>query len=127
MKIYGKIRQNICMNFWERVDALIVDKNLTRKALAQDAGFNVSNIGKGITNNNIPAADTAVRIAKILGTSVEYLVTGEEVSTRKHSYKMDDYYKYSKIIKALNNIPEESRSSVELFLDDLSSKYHSSK
>ena len=64
------------MNFWERVDTLLVDKNITRKALAQDAGFDVSNIGKGISNNNIPAADTAVKIAKILDTSVEYLVTG---------------------------------------------------
>ncbi len=115
------------MNFWERVDTLIVDKNITRKALAQDAKFDVSNIGKGIKNNNIPAADTALRIAKVLGTSVEYLVTGEISSSNIPDQNIDNLYKYSKIIRALDNIPEESRSSVELFINDLSSKYHSSK
>ena len=115
------------MNFWERVDTLLVDKNITRKALARDAGFDVSNIGKGISNNNIPAADTAVKIAKILDTSVEYLVTGVISSPDLPKQNLDNLYRYSKIIRALDSIPEESRSSVELFINDLSSKYHSSK
>lgn len=112
------------MNFWERVDNLIIDKNISRKALASDANFDVSNIGKGKSNNSFPAADTAVRIAKILGTSVEYLVTGEDAAYSEKNIKhLDNLYKYSKIINALDNIPAENRSSIELFINDLSKKY----
>lgn len=65
------------MNFWERVDELLERKDINKKALAADAGFDASNITKGIKQGNIPNAETAVKIAKILNVSVEYLVTGQ--------------------------------------------------
>ena len=73
------------------------------------------------------ATVAAVKIAKILDTSVEYLVTGVISSPDLPKQNLDNLYRYSKIIRALDSIPEESRSSVELFINDLSSKYHSSK
>lgn len=68
------------MNFWQRVDQLLKEQNLTRKALAISVHFDSSNISKGIKNNNIPAADTALEIAKFLNTTVEYLLTGTDPS-----------------------------------------------
>ena len=53
------------MNFWERVDDLLERKDKNKKALAKEAGFDPSNISKGIKNGNIPAADTALKIANI--------------------------------------------------------------
>ncbi len=65
------------MNFWERVDELLEEQDINKKTLAMEAGFNPSNITKGIKNNNAPSAETAVKIAQKLGVSVEYLVTGK--------------------------------------------------
>ncbi len=116
------------MNFWQRVDSLLSYKNMTRKALASDAGFDVSNIGKGISNNNIPAADTAVKIAKILGTTVEYLVTGEDHSISDEAFKhLDKFYKYSKVFQNLENIPDEKLSSVEFIINEFSNSYKGEK
>lgn len=67
------------MNFWERVNDLLELKEINKKTLAYEAGFDASNISKGIKNGNVPAADTALKIAKILGVSVEYLVTGNDI------------------------------------------------
>ena len=64
------------MNFWENVDEELEFLGMNRKTLAQKADFDVSNIGKGIKTGSAPSADTAVRIAKVLNVSVEYLVTG---------------------------------------------------
>ncbi|AEE16470.1 helix-turn-helix domain-containing protein [Treponema brennaborense] len=67
------------MNFWERVDELLEEQDINKKTLAMEAGFNPSNITKGIKNNNAPSAETAVKIAQKLGVSVEYLVTGKNL------------------------------------------------
>jgi len=64
------------MSFWENVLAELDCQGINRKTLAEGAGFDVSNIRKGILSGSAPSADTAVRIAKILNVSVEYLVTG---------------------------------------------------
>ena len=66
------------MNFWERVSYLLEIKDINKKSLAIEAGFDPSNITKGIKNNNMPSAETAVKIAQVLGVSVEYLVDGTE-------------------------------------------------
>lgn len=65
------------MNFWERVDELLEKNEINKKTLAYEAGFDASNITKGIKNGNVPSAETAVKIAKVLNVSVEYLVTGK--------------------------------------------------
>ncbi len=65
------------MNFWERVQEIIVAKKIERKTLGFSAGFDPSCIGKGIRSGSFPYADTALKIAKELGVSVEYLVYGE--------------------------------------------------
>lgn len=111
-------------NFWQRVDFLLEKNNLSRKELAASAKFDVSNIGKGIKDGNIPAADTAVRIAKFLNTTVEYLVTGSYSDDKVHAQiEIDELYKSAVIIHKLNSLPYETRSSIELMISDMSSKY----
>lgn len=115
-------------NFWQRVDFLLENKNLSRKELAAYAKFDVSNIGKGIREGNIPAADTAVNIAKFLNTTVEYLVTGKYSNDEESAQKeVDELYKKAKLIKQLNSLPPEPRSSIEFMISDMSEKYHTSK
>lgn len=65
------------MSFWKNVENELEYQNISRKDLAKRAGFVVSGISLGITNNSVPYADVAVRIADVLNVSVEYLVTGK--------------------------------------------------
>lgn len=66
------------MSFWENVDDELKYKNISRKELAAKIGFAVSGISLGITNKSCPGADVACKIAKELGVTVEYLVSGDE-------------------------------------------------
>lgn len=106
------------MNFWERVDELLKEQNLTRKALAITAHFDVSNIAKGIKNNNIPSADTALKIAQILGTSVEYLLTGTDPS-EKINFESRTSPKTKEINKILGELSDESRNKLGEILKEV--------
>lgn len=54
------------MNFWENVEFELDKQGKYKKELAQAVGINASNFDKGKTRNSIPAADTALKIARFL-------------------------------------------------------------
>lgn len=111
-------------NFWQRVIMLMDNQNISRKELAIDVGFDVSNIGKGLLNNNIPAADTAVKIAKVLNTTAEYLVTGLIPQDEKHpEINMDEFNRYSKLVHYLDALPKLSRIPIEHLINELYDRY----
>lgn len=113
------------MNFWERVVTLLESKDIARKELANHAGFDVSNIGKGIANGNSPSAETAVKIAKYLDTTVEFLVTGQDIRlSRNTTTELDELFKYSNTIHELNTIPDESKAPILDMISNMSSKYN---
>lgn len=107
---------------------LLDEKDISRKELASKAKFDVSNIGKGAVNANMPNAETAVNIAKTLGTTVEYLVTGEDSTQPEEvSKNMDVFYKYSHTILALDSIPESSRKPIETMISSIQENYLQAK
>lgn len=108
------------MNFWERVNDLLEKNDINKKTLAVDAGFDASNITKGIKNNNSPSAETAVKIAVRLGVSVEYLMTGK-ISTRNNADARESVYLYQKyhtVIETLENLPNNKRQSVVRIVEE---------
>ena len=71
---------NVCMNnldFWDRVKILIKQNKTTQESLAISANLNFSNMKQQIFYKRLPDAAQAARIAQALGTTVEYLVSGE--------------------------------------------------
>lgn len=66
------------MNFWKKVDSELAYLGKTRKELANAIGFDVTNISFGIKRNSIPAADTALKVARFLGVSLDYLLDMNE-------------------------------------------------
>lgn len=102
------------MNFWENVDAELEYKCLNRKTLAQEANFDVSLIGKGIRTGSAPSADTAVRIAKILNVSVEYLVTGipNSATEKQPTAAFNSFQKYRSLANTLDHLDENTRQAV---------------
>lgn len=108
------------MNFWERVNDLLEKNDINKKTLAADAGFDASNITKGIKNNNIPSAETAVKIAARLGVSVEYLVTGKD-SARSNAdvgKSVYLYQKYHTVIDTLENLSNSKQQSVMRIVEE---------
>ena len=100
-------------NLWERVDEELEYKGMNRKSLASEVGFNLGNIGKGIQLGSSPSADTAVKIAKVLNVSVEYLVTGQDSSLQKENLDLHRYREYSSFINQLDSLPENQRELIK--------------
>ena len=71
------------MGFWDNVLIELDYLGMTNKALAEKCGFDASNIGRGIKLGSAPSVETAVKIAKELNVSVEYLVTGYDWSKKR--------------------------------------------
>ena len=66
------------IDFWKRFEAQMNALSLTKKEIAAMSGINYSSFIGYATKGRLPKTEEAVKIAKVLGTSVEYLVSGEE-------------------------------------------------
>ena len=101
------------MNFWENVDAELEFRGMNRKTLAQVVGFDASLITKGIKTGSAPSADTAVRIAKILNVSVEYLVTGLPHNARENQTAATAYFqKYRSFVNTMEHLDKNTRLAI---------------
>lgn len=108
------------MNFWERVENLIEQKGINKKTLAAEAGIDSSNISKGLKSGGSPSADTAVRIAKFLDTSVEYLVTGNDSQLSESRIKqLDTLLRYAKTVKTLDKLPSKVRKPIITMISEM--------
>ncbi len=98
-------------DFWKRVEEELDYLGKNRTYLARKCGFSLTNIGKGIKLGSIPSADTAVKIAQVLGVSVEYLVNGTNKSTEKNQeneeLQLKLYRKYHDLIAKCEKLPPE--------------------
>ena len=108
------------MNFWETVNSELEYQEKERKELAAYAGFDVSNIGKGIKNGSVPLADTAVKIAEFLNVSVEFLVSGGkrlgDNTTNDLSGDFRKFFHYRKLVNRIDAMPEQTKNAIiELF------------
>ena len=65
-------------DFYERVKRISKEKNITVRSLIESCGINYDSYNSYRRYGNLPRADESVLIAKALGTSVEYLVTGQK-------------------------------------------------
>lgn len=103
------------MDFRSRLREEIEYSGKQFKEVAAEAGITKSTMDSYVgSQGSIPSADVAVRLAKALGVSVEYLVTGqgkENLISRKEQH----------IIKCLNKIPERERFVLEKYIEELSS------
>ena len=69
----------------------------------------------------LPNVETAVKIAKYLGVSVEYLVTGKNPPSKKQTKTEDlhKYHKYAKTIDNLDSLPENERIPIINMINEL--------
>lgn len=83
-------------NFVERIDEILKSKNLMRKDLCEKIDISTQSLTDWSRKGSVPNAEIMVRIAKELGTTVEYLITGETVEGIKLSQEdiqlLNDYH-----------------------------------
>ena len=111
-------------NFWERVVDELDFLGITRTYLATTCNFSLTNIGQGIKLGSTPSAETAVKIAKVLGVSVEYLVNGTETSKSPSQKETEQkqlrlYRKYHNIIEKMERFSEDKQTVVNNLVDNL--------
>ena len=103
------------MNFWKKVDSELSYLGKTRKELAVAVGFDAATISFGIKRNSIPAADTALKVARFLGVSLDYLLEMPEptnlypsnpqiaeIENHLHHFSQNDLNAVNSIVNALN-------------------------
>lgn len=69
------------IQFWQNVKDELNFQNLTQKELANSISESYNTLQTWIKNDRYPDANQSVKIAKVLKTSVEYLVTGKSEIT----------------------------------------------
>ena len=95
------------MTFWENVDEELKFRGIERKELGNLAEFPESYISKGIARKSCPSADLAIRIAKALNVSVEFLVTGKEPENDCENQRIDSDMK--QLIAKLNHFSPKQK------------------
>ena len=98
-------------SFWNRVDNELEFLGKNRTYLANKCGFTVANIGKGIKLGSTPSAETAVKIAQVLGVSVEYLVNGVDSSFPK-TLKPE----IAEIVEEINHLEKEDLEAIKYII-----------
>ena len=73
------------LDFWLNVKERLDDNDISQKELAAAINESYNTLQSWITKDRLLNAEQAVNIARILKTSVEYLVTKQD-----HSFKKDN-------------------------------------
>ena len=135
------------MSFWQNVEREIEYKGISRKELAFRANIAYQGIGLGIERESMPRVDTALKIAKVLGVPLEYLIDEKDLEIRpaaeglsKEEKKQTDQNKSSslhqtenqyiefyrrnrKIIDSLEKIPSAIKQPIESMIIHIATVY----
>jgi transcriptional regulator with XRE-family HTH domain len=65
------------IDFYDRVKSLVKAKKTTIEYVVGEAGLSLASYNAYRRHENLPRADEALKIAQVLETTVEYLLTGE--------------------------------------------------
>lgn len=112
------------MSFSENLREAMKVMGITTKELSAMTNLKEDTISSYLkTNGAMPTAEKAVKLANVLNTSVEFLVTGFEKRNTGATYDMHKIKKYSNWLEALDKIPEESRNPILNMISEMSQKY----
>jgi transcriptional regulator with XRE-family HTH domain len=105
--VYFKI-----MGFEENLKQELIYSGMRKKELADISGVNKRAIDTYVrTKSSMPPADTAVKIAKALGVTVEYLVTGEDATISKE---------ISRLTRSILNLNKRDQKLITLLVKAMS-------
>lgn len=102
------------MGFRENLKEELSYKGMLVKELADKSGVPKGTIDHYLAEKSTePIAVNAVKIAKVLNVSVEYLVTGQDSSLKKENLDLHRYREYSTFISQLDSLPENQKDLIK--------------
>lgn len=96
------------LQFWQKVKEELEYNLITQKELAEKIGISYNTLQSWITKDRLPDAEQALKIAKQLNTSIEYLVTGK--NEEKNGIKKN----LQEMIPKLNHLSNENLELINL-------------
>ena len=115
LRIYA---ENMNMTFQNRVKNEMKLKNWIVKELSAVTGISKRTLDQYLgVRESLPSADNAVKIAKALGVTVEYLVTGETAGTGTLAPDVRS------IVEKLEVLDAADRAAVDGLIDSLALRY----
>ena len=114
-----KLWYSLFMDFRSRLREEIENSGLLDKEVAAKANISKRTIDSYVGSQGcIPSADVAVRLAQVLNTTVEYLVTGET-----STFQTLNDNKIKSITSKLKHFSEKDLSIINAVVDGLDEKY----
>lgn len=114
------------MGFWQNVDEECEYLGITRKELAERASFSVHTISNGIKRDGMPAADLALRIAKVLNVPLEKLLGMDNsikskafTESEKQKFERQMVKKYLPLIEKINRLEDDSKKAVLTIIEKI--------
>ena len=99
------------MNFRENLREALDFSGLQQKELAHKAKISIRNIENYLREDgSIPTADNAVKIAQVLGVTVEYLVTGKNPQDKNYYSSMEPEIR--QLIRSIKSLPANKQRTV---------------
>lgn len=108
------------MKFSERLKEEIEFTGLRYKELSQKSGVPERALYNYVATKNpsMPPADVAVKIAKALGVSVEYLVTGNQSESQSLKIDFEKIHKYSNLINEIDSLTEKQKNLIQMIVSE---------
>jgi transcriptional regulator with XRE-family HTH domain len=112
------------MGFKENLKTELSYQDMLVKELAAKAGISKKTLDNYLNvRGYMPSADIAVKISQVLGVSVEYLVTGGEISQPKSSFRPE----ILDLIQNFKQLNEDDRKLVAAIIQLLKNREKSAK
>lgn len=116
---FDKSLYRLEMSFWTNVSNELEFQGISRKELSYKANIKEMTIHKAIERDSVPSADTALRIAKALNVSLEFLLDMTEATnpSQMTCTESEELQKATKLYRKYNAILNqlEKLSRKELF------------
>ncbi len=96
------------LQFWTNVKEELEYNLITQKELASAIGISYNTLQSWITKDRLPDAEQALKIAKQLNTSIEYLVTG------KNEEQKDIKTNLQNMLPKLNRLSNENLELIDV-------------
>ncbi|MBP3367246.1 MAG: helix-turn-helix transcriptional regulator [Treponema sp.] len=105
------------MDFAENLKELLDEKDIMVKELSAGTGISKNTLENYLSGQkSIPNAENAVKIAQFMGTTVEFLVTGE---SKSRPPKPDEE---TQLLRSLKKLRREDFVSIKTIVESLLSK-----
>lgn len=101
------------LQFWQNVKDELDYNLITQKELSEKIGISYNTLQSWITKDRLPDAEQALKIAKELNTSIEYLITGKAENQNGINPNLQD------MIPKLNHLSNENLKLIGLIAGKL--------